>query len=345
MKPITIVGGGLAGLTLGIALRQRGVPVTLWEAGHYPRHRVCGEFISGRGRASLQRLGLFDEFVKPGAEPAGDAALFSEHRPFPSKALPEPAWTLSRFILDARLAEHFQHLGGDLRCDARWTGDSAGEGVVRASGRKLPAPGHRPRWFGIKAHATGVSLQAALELHFTPDGYVGLCRLAGEQVNVCGLFRPHASDSPHGARLRQERLKGRPGTLLHARLAQANWDVPSCCAVAGLPLEGQEPNANVSCCIGDAWTMTPPFTGNGMSMAFESAELAGEPLMAYARGELAWEPTRVLIAQKCKTTFAARLRHARLLQTLMQFRPLRQALLPPVARFERLWRFCFWHTR
>jgi 2-polyprenyl-6-methoxyphenol hydroxylase-like FAD-dependent oxidoreductase len=48
-KPITIVGGGLAGLTLGIGLRRRGVPTTLWEAGHYPRHRVCGEFICRRG--------------------------------------------------------------------------------------------------------------------------------------------------------------------------------------------------------------------------------------------------------------------------------------------------------
>ena len=56
-KPITIIGGGLAGLTLGIGLRQREVPVTIWEAGNYPRHRVCGEFISGNGQAVLERLG------------------------------------------------------------------------------------------------------------------------------------------------------------------------------------------------------------------------------------------------------------------------------------------------
>ena len=48
-KPIQIVGGGLAGLTLGIALRKKEIPVAIFEAGNYPRHRVCGEFISGRG--------------------------------------------------------------------------------------------------------------------------------------------------------------------------------------------------------------------------------------------------------------------------------------------------------
>ena len=31
-KPITIVGGGLAGLALGIGLRQAGVPVVIHEA-------------------------------------------------------------------------------------------------------------------------------------------------------------------------------------------------------------------------------------------------------------------------------------------------------------------------
>jgi 2-polyprenyl-6-methoxyphenol hydroxylase-like FAD-dependent oxidoreductase len=57
-KPITIVGGGLAGLTLGIALRKREIPVTVFETGNYPRHRVCGEFISGRGLEILDIFGL-----------------------------------------------------------------------------------------------------------------------------------------------------------------------------------------------------------------------------------------------------------------------------------------------
>jgi len=51
-RSVEVVGGGLAGLSLGLALRRRGVPVTVWEAGHYPRHRVCGEFITGLDRAT-----------------------------------------------------------------------------------------------------------------------------------------------------------------------------------------------------------------------------------------------------------------------------------------------------
>ena len=60
MKRISIVGGGLAGLSLGVALRRHGIPVILFEAGSYPRHRVCGEFISGLSKATLNTLGLQD---------------------------------------------------------------------------------------------------------------------------------------------------------------------------------------------------------------------------------------------------------------------------------------------
>jgi 2-polyprenyl-6-methoxyphenol hydroxylase-like FAD-dependent oxidoreductase len=75
-KRIAIVGGGLAGLTLGIALRQREVAVTICEAGHYPRHRVCGEFISGRGQATLARLGMNNFINESGAVSAQTAAFF-----------------------------------------------------------------------------------------------------------------------------------------------------------------------------------------------------------------------------------------------------------------------------
>ena len=62
-ETITINGGGLTGLSLAIALRKHGVAVTLHEAGTYPRHRVCGEFISGVSRDTLETLGIADAFM------------------------------------------------------------------------------------------------------------------------------------------------------------------------------------------------------------------------------------------------------------------------------------------
>src|SRR6202521_3052729 len=99
-KPITIVGGGLAGLTLGIGLRQWGVPVTVWEAGRYPRHRVCGEFISGKGLGTLSRLGLRESFVEAGAIPALTTAFFSPTTASAIRQLADPALSISRYALD-----------------------------------------------------------------------------------------------------------------------------------------------------------------------------------------------------------------------------------------------------
>src|SRR5512139_4302380 len=132
LKPITIAGGGLAGLALGIGLRQRGIPVTLWEAGRYPRHRVCGEFTSGRGQEVLGRLGLLESLVQAGAVSARTAAFFLGRAGSPVWALPAPALCLSRFVMDALLARHFQQAGGELREGARWRDDCLGEGMVRA---------------------------------------------------------------------------------------------------------------------------------------------------------------------------------------------------------------------
>jgi len=123
---------------LGIGLRQRGVPATVWEVGRYPRHRVCGGFISGRGQASLARLGLLAGLVEAGAGTAVSAAFYSGEGRIAARPLPESALCISRFRLDQWLAREFQRLGGELRVGTRWTG-GYGEGVVRAAGRR-PEP-------------------------------------------------------------------------------------------------------------------------------------------------------------------------------------------------------------
>src|SRR5688572_13318920 len=128
-KPITIVGGGLAGLTLGIGLRQRDIPVSIFEAGHYPRHRVCGEFISGEGVDVLRHLGI------SGTQRAETASFYNDRRAVGRHSLPVPALTISRHALDLALAKKFQELGGDLRAGQR-SDVASTEGTICATGRR-----------------------------------------------------------------------------------------------------------------------------------------------------------------------------------------------------------------
>jgi len=340
---ITIVGGGLAGLTLGIGLRQRGIPVTVWEAGHYPRHRVCGEFISGAGQHSIARLGLLDKMQSAGAGYVTSAAFFAGKRLIAARPLPIRALCISRFALDEWLALEFQRLGGELQVGARWLGEFK-TGIVRACGRRAEPVAHGWRLFGLKVHAHGVSLDADLEMHFAPKGHVGLCRLPDGKVNICGLFRS-AVPVPDLAQRWSDWLGGSTNSVLHSRLAGAQFDKHSFCSVAGLGLSARRANQRNECCIGDALTMIPPVTGNGMSMAFESAEIAIEPLAKFSCGKLAWGQARDEIARNCDRTFSRRLRWAACLHWAL-FQPLARApLLLFAARSERIWRGIFERTR
>jgi flavin-dependent dehydrogenase len=115
--------------------------------------------------------------------------------------------------------------------------------------------------------------------------------------------------------------------------------------VAGLQLKPQRAVAKRECCIGDTLTMTPPVTGNGMSMAFESAEMAIEPLVAYSLGKLNWIQAQRQIAQRCDAAFAYRLAWARRLQWLMMSPVLPSRLGAMLLRSDRLWRLMFTRTR
>src|SRR2546426_356396 len=83
--------------------------------------------------------------------------LFLRNSASPTRSLPVPALCLSRFDMDALLAERFRELGGELREKERWRENGAGEGTVRANGRRLQPTENGWRWFGLKIHARNVS--------------------------------------------------------------------------------------------------------------------------------------------------------------------------------------------
>ena len=317
LRPIEIIGGGLAGLSLGLALRRAGVPVAVFEAGDYPRHRVCGEFITGLGASTIARLGL--DALLADALVHREAAWF--HRPDRVKIerLPSPALGLSRHALDARLAQAFRAAGGELRTRTRVTDLAPAPGRVFAHGRRRG----KSRWLGLKVHALDLPLVRELELHLGNRAYVGLSRIEGGAVNICGLFQ-RREPAVRGPALLFAYLRACGLTTLAARIEAATVDATSFCAVAALSFDRTTRQPREGIQLGDACAMIPPFTGNGMAMAFQSAEAALDPLIAFARGERTWAETCRATESVLRGQFRLRLASAHALHPfLLQSRPQR----------------------
>lgn len=295
-QPIQVIGGGLAGLSLGVELRRLGIPVTLIEASAYPRHRLCGEFLHGRGEALLALLGI----VLPPEVPShqkivwmGGAGSRVE------QVLDQPVRGLSRHGLDALLARRFRELGGQLEHRR-----AAAEELVPAAGRVLATGRRRQRspWFGIKLHLRGLELQAGLEMHLGRRGYLGLTAVEGGWINACGLFRVAATCRVPAAERLPALLEGADLHPLAARVRAAEIRAGSICGVAGLRLGRQRQGqgagqAAAALSLGDARFCPAPLSGNGQSMALEAGVLAAGPLAHWSRGDADWPATVVAVRQ------------------------------------------------
>ena len=326
-RTIEIVGGGLAGLSLGTALCRAGVPAVVFEAGDYPRHRVCGEFITGLSAATSARLGLGPLLAD--ALHHREVAWHLRDRLVRVQRLPTPALGLSRYALDARLAAAFTAAGGMLRTRERLTDPSAPPGRVFATGRRRSASA----WLGLKVHALGLNVSHDLELHLGEQAYVGLSRIEDGQVNVCGLFRRRELCAK-GPDLLLGYLTAAGLGELARRLSVAPLDPASCCAVAAMGFDrGVAPSDRIQ--LGDAGAMIPPFTGNGMAMAFQSAEAVLDPLIAYARGEATWPTTCREARLRLHRRFRLRLATAAALHPFF-LQPRRQRLLSGLTRARLL---------
>ena len=55
---VIIIGGGLAGLTSAIHLAKANYNVLLFEKNAYPKHKVCGEYVSNEVLPYLNYLGF-----------------------------------------------------------------------------------------------------------------------------------------------------------------------------------------------------------------------------------------------------------------------------------------------
>ena len=174
--------------------------------------------------------------------------------------------------------------------------------------------------------------------------YVGMTRVENGRVNVCGLFR--RTQPVTGAESREEMLPLAleealmPGVATRLRAARA--DTASIKGVNQFFLGWQRRADEGEVRIGDTAAMIPPFTGNGMSMAFQSALIAVEPLVEWAKGNAEWGEVAVRIGEEQRRRFASRLRWSWLLHGLLLTRSSRRlctwAVRKNLVSFETLYR-------
>ncbi len=335
---VVVVGGGLAGSCAAINLAKRGAKVALLEAGTFPRHKVCGEFLSPDSRPVLRRLQVEDLVKQKGAREVSMARLVLR-RDFVEVPLKMPALAVSRWVLDEVLWKTAQQNGvaafdktrvRDWQKNGAFTvqtsrGTFQSHGLIEASGRRGETK-NAPRFLGLKTHFRGTDLECGVtELHVFEGGYCGLVRIEGDLTNVCLLTR-YATWQSSGAKTPeqffQQILAQCP--LLVKRLKNAelahDW-----LATGNVQFDFANYEKEASCVLqcGDAARFIHPFTGDGMAMALGSGELAGSTLAARLnRGDAA-----DLFAAAWRRRFASRLNWAGALAPLfLQPRAARIAL-------------------
>lgn len=261
-----MVGGGPAGSSAALAALQLGADVTILEKSRFPRHKVCGEFLSPEAVSLLDELGAGNRFLDAG--PARIRYLLLHFGARTRRAmLPDLAYGLSRYVFDHLLFRTALERGaGNLR----ETVTTPTLPAVVASGRAANSARGR-RVFGFKAHFRGPAADT-IELHFFKSGYVGINSVENGVTNICGLADESALAAigfEYDALIaavpslkdRTAGMERTMGWMTTGPLRYGNRldDKP----VSGLYAAG------------DALSFVDPFTGSGMYCAVLTGSIAG----------------------------------------------------------------------
>jgi flavin-dependent dehydrogenase len=305
---VLILGGGVAGCAASIALARNGRRVTLIEREPEPRHKVCGEFLSGEALEDLHLLGI--DVASIGAVPIDYVRLAAARRAAQAP-LPFPAKSLTRKALDTALIAEAIAAGVSLeqgRSVQSLVRTSPGvwqatldDGTTREAPTVFLATGKhdlrgyaRPddphRWVAFKmyfrlAPGQAAELDRASELMLYPGGYGGIQPVESGIANLCCVVQQRYLATT-GNRWEQFLAKmQRDCPHLAMRLAGAEPLLAKPIAITHIPYGFIRPTTeNGLYCIGDQAAVIPSFTGDGISIALHTARCA---VAAYVAGESA----------------------------------------------------------
>ncbi|MGZ4048023.1 MAG: NAD(P)/FAD-dependent oxidoreductase [Bacteroidia bacterium] len=339
---VSIIGGGLAGLTLAVQLADAGYSCVLFEKNKYPFHKVCGEYISMESWNFLERLGLnLSELNLPKIDRlqvSSPSGKLLKHK------LDLGGFGISRYLLDSKLAEIAKNKGVQLFDDCRVNdvkfdekqftidtsnGNFNAEICVGAWGKKSNLDTKFAREFrkenkdtknyvGIKYHISIDFPADLIELHNFRNGYCGISKIEENKFCLCYLTDSENLKKYNGdiKKMEEEILFQNPLLKNYFNKAKFLFDEPL--AISQIKIGYKSAIENNILMLGDAAGNIAPLSGNGMSMAMRSSFELNKLLDDYFKNKINREELENKYVRFWKLHFKKRIEFSKILQKLLK---------------------------
>ena len=311
MKNITsfdviIIGGGLAGLTNAIHLSKSNQQVLLIEKNSYPKHKVCGEYISNEVLPYLNSLGINP--IKDGAKQISKVQVSTTKGNLIKGELPLGGFGMSRYFLDSLLLRKARFNGVQVLKDSvdsivfkkdiftvqtKDSGSFQSKITIGAFGKRSVLDLKMNRKFikkkspylAVKIHVKGDFPEDLIALHNFKGGYCGVSKVENNSINLCYIteynsFKKYKniSDFHQQVVFKNKHLK---------KIFEESKSVfKKPLTISQISFETKKPVENHIIMCGDTAGMIHPLCGNGMGMAITSARLASIRILQFLNGEI-----------------------------------------------------------
>ena len=326
---VIVIGGGLAGLTSAIHLAKSKLEVLLIEKNEYPKHKVCGEYVSNEVLPYLEFLG-FNPF-EFGAKQISNFELTTHNNKSIVANLPLGGFGMSRYEMDFQLYQLAIKNGvsvlQDSVVDVNFEADNfqvktktnqsfQARIVIGAYGKRSNLDVQFNRKFikkkspylGVKIHVSGDFPEDKVALHNFKGGYCGVSKVENNHINLCYITNFEAFKTYKDIATFQEEVLFKNSelkTLFKTTIPQFEKPI----TISQISFETKQPIENHIIMCGDTAGMIHPLCGNGMGMAIRSAQLASELIIDYLQGKIELRKTlENRYTKSWKKTFGLRLK-------------------------------------
>lgn len=332
---VIIAGGGLSGLTSSLILSEN-FKVLLIDTDEYPRHKLCGEYLSNEVFDVLTDLGVSPYDL--GAVSINQLDYTFNHKKL-SCILPLGGIGISRYTLDQALFNQFQKEENATFLQGKVTavtqnndqftitcGDETftSKQFIMATGKRSLLDKKLERsfiktkspWLAVKMHYDYDMPDDLVGLHTFDGGYAGISKVENNKVNLCYLATYDSFKEFKDVDLFNKEVLSENTSLKHFfDHATACWEKPI--TISQISFDQKQPVENNIIMVGDTAGLIHPLCGNGMAMAIHSAVLASKAITPFLENKINRHSALVNYSKQWNHHFKSRLKMGRWLQTIL----------------------------